>query len=362
MLISVNNAFTVIAVTAFVAVFVVLLPIIDRKICAKLGLNLQHGVSRNQNAEALLKLRQTILYAVFAVYILAFSFIVFFSRSASDLYQVHVAPFEDFLAAFQSDTGVIGTLFAIFREGFAAGISHIRIISPQDVIQVFLNVMLFIPMGYLLPYTFDWFRRKVRIRPVIACFIISVATENLQLIFRRGLYDLDDLLSNTLGGWIGQLLFISVAFVVTHPDWRKELRSYHRWKRHAKHRTLYPFAKRIGLSRTTILATDETAIWDFYIDKLGFRIVRQLVPLDSDETQFLLEMGSSQIEIRCLNCDETLPQQYLTITATHLEKIKKRLQENGIQTGPFEQDPYTNLRCISFFGPDDIRITVIEQS
>ena len=362
MFLSVNSVFTVIAVTAFVAVFVVLLPIIDRKVCAKLGLNLQHGISANKNAESLLKLRKTVLYAVFSVYVLAFLFIVLLSRGTSELYQVHVAPFEDFLAAFSSDTGVVGTVIAIIRDGFASGISHIKIISPQDIIQVFLNIMLFIPMGYLLPYTFDWFRRKMRVRPVVACFIISVATENLQLISRRGLYDLDDLLSNTLGGWIGQLLFISVAFVVTHPDWRKELRSYHRWKRHAKKKTLYPFAKKISLSRTTILATDETAIWDFYIDKLGFRIVRQLVPLDSDETQFLLEMGTSQIEIRCLNRNESLPQQYLTITATRLEKIRKRLQENGIDAGMFQQDPYTNLRCISFTGPDDIKITVIEKN
>ena len=72
-------------------------------------------------------------------------------------------------------------------------------------------------------------------------------------------------------------------------------------------------------------------------------------------------MGSSQVEIRCSNCEEELPQQYLTISARNLDKIQKRLQQNGIETSAFQTDPYTDLRCLFFFGPDNIRITVIEQ-
>ena len=358
---STNSIVTILVVTVFVAAFVALLPLIDSRVCRRLGLNLQHGLSTNPNALGLLKLRQLLLYGVFAVYIAAFAFLVFFSRGTGESYLVHAAPFEDLRKAITTDTGVIDTVIAFVRDGFREGLSHIRIIEPADIAQVYLNIMLFIPMGYLFPYVFPWFRAKVRTRPLIACFVISVITENLQLIFRRGLYDVDDLLSNTLGGWIGQMLFVSIAFVVTHPDWRKELRSYHRWKRHARHRTLYPFARKIALSRTTLLATDETAVWDFYVDKLGFRVIKRIVPIETEETEFLLEMGSSQIEIRCSNRQETLPQQYLTISARNLEKIQKRLIDNGISPSPFSQDPYTGVRCLSFFGPDRIQITILEQ-
>ena len=58
MTIPVNSPITILAVTAFVAVFIVLLPFIDRRVCRRLGLNLQHGLSENANADALLKLRQ----------------------------------------------------------------------------------------------------------------------------------------------------------------------------------------------------------------------------------------------------------------------------------------------------------------
>lgn len=58
---------------------------------------------------------------------------------------------------------------------------------------------------------------------MFASFVISFVTKNLQLIFRYGFYDMDNLLANTLGGPIGLTLFISAAYVVTHPDWGREL-------------------------------------------------------------------------------------------------------------------------------------------
>ncbi len=356
----VNNTVTVGVVTAFVVAFIVLLPLIDRRVSARLGLNLGSGLSENPKASSLLKLRQLVLYGVFLLYFAAFAFIVFFSRRTGDSYLVHAAPFQDLVNAFETDTGLANALLSVFRDGIGEGLRHIRI-RPDDIVQVYLNVMLFIPMGYLLPYVFPWFRAKVRTRPVIACFLISFATENLQLIFRRGLYDVDDLLSNTLGGWIGQLLFVSVAFVVTHPDWRKDLRAYRRWRRHARRRTLYPFAKRITLSRTTLLAADESEAREFYVNKLGFRVVRQVVSQDGTETQFLLEMGKMQVEIRCAKRTEALPQQFLTITAKNLEKIRDRLVKNGIEPSELTSDAYTGMRSLSFSGPDGIRITILEQ-
>ena len=361
MTIYVNSPITLLALTAFVAVFIVLLPYIDRRVCRKLGLNLQHGMSENANADSLLRLRQLVLYAVFALYVAAFLMIVFFSRTTTEEFQVHVAPFQDLYNAVETDRGLVDIIETIFREGFVEGLSHVEVIRPQDIAQVYLNVMLFVPMGYLLPYVFGWFRAGARIRPVVACFVLSLITENMQLIFRRGFYDLDDLLSNTLGGFIGQLLFLSIAYVVTHPDWKGELKAYHRWKRHAHHMTLYPFARKIGLSRTTLLATYEGAVWDFYVDKLGFRVKKQVMSLDDIDTRFLLVMGSSQVEIICFNKRKMIPVQYLTISARNLTKIKKRLEKNGIEVGEFHRDPYTDLRCLSFQGPDRVCITVIEQ-
>ena len=356
-----NAISTNIVVTALVAVLVLLLPWLDRRICAKLGVNLHHGVSENPHADLLLRLRQWILYLVFAVYIAAYAYLVFFSRGASESYLVHIAPFADLQKAIDTDNGLFDILVVLFTQGFQEAFSHIRVVKFEDITQVYMNMMLYVPMGYLLPYVFEFFRSRSGIRPVLACFVISFITENLQLIFRRGFYDMDDLLSNTFGGLIGQLLFIAVGYVVTHPDWRSELFTYRRWRKAARRSALYPFARGIKLSRTTLLGTDEDAVYFFYVTKLGFRPRKQLTVEYSFGTDFLFEMGNSQVEVHCSNRPDKLPTQYLSISARNLPSIRDRLRAHDVETGPFEQDPYTGQRRMSFTGPDGVIVTILEE-
>ena len=143
-------------------------------------------------------------------------------------------------------------------------------------------------------------------------------------------------------------MFISVAYVVTHPNWRKDLKSYRRWKRNAKKRTLYPFARRIGLSRTTLLATREEDVWDFYVNKLGFRLKKQIVPLDASGTDFLLEMGRSQVEIRCSNQEEALPPQSLTISAKRIVTIKNGWRPMASRSVPLSRTCTPAPGCCAF--------------
>ncbi|MBR3494663.1 MAG: VanZ family protein [Clostridia bacterium] len=356
-----NSLSTNLIVTALALVMVFVLPWADRRICRRLGLNLQGGLSSNPRAETLLRVRFTILCTALGVYLAALAYLVFFSRSASEDYQVHIAPFADLRNAVRIDYGVFGLLRSLLTEGLSGAAAHVKIVRAEDITQVYMNVMLMVPMGYLLPYIFPWFRAKARIRPVMACFAAALLTENLQLIFRRGFYDMDDLIANTLGGLVGQSLFRSVAYVVTHPDWRKERASYRRWKRNARTRTLYPFARRMDVARAALLATDEGAIWDFYVMKLGFRLIGQLVPMDSEGTDLLLEMGRCQIEVHCSNRTDLLPQQTLTFSVRRLRPIIRRLRENGIETGEILQDPYTAQRSIRLQGPDGVSVVFIER-
>ncbi len=356
------NAFsTNVLVTVLVALLVLVLPWLDRRICSKLGLNLQHGVSENPHADFLLRLRQFLLFLVFVVYIAAYVYLVFISRAGTEGYVVHIAPFADLQKAIATDNGVFDILVILFTEGFQEAISHIRVVKFEDITQVYMNMMLFVPMGYLLPYVFEYFRARANVRPVVACFIISFVTENLQLITKRGFYDMDDLLANTLGGLLGQMFFVSVAYVVTHPDWRTEVSSYRRWKRTARKSPLYPFSRRIGISRTTLLGTDEDEVYYFYATKLGFRPRKQMSVDLSIGTNFLFEMGKTQVEVRCSNRPDKLPPQALTFSADNLPRLKRRLKKFNVETGPFENDPYTGERTLSFSGPDGVQITVIEE-
>ena len=354
-----NDLSTNLLVTALVAAMAFVLPWADRRICRKAGLDLRAGTGAGQRGESLLRLRSAILTALFLGYLGAFAWLALFSRSAARDYSVHVALFQDLARSVRIDPGFLGLLRTALTEGIGSAASRVRILHAEDIAQVYMNVMLFVPMGYLLPYIFRWFRAKPRTRPAAACFLISLAMENLQLITRRGFYDVDDLVSNTIGGIIGQLLFLSAAYTLTHPDWRKELRAYRRWRHNARERTMYPFVRKTGLNRVTLYAAHEEEIWDFYVMKLGFRPVRQLVPEDSPGTDILLEMGRTQVEFRCTNGGERVGRQALQLSARRLGPVAERLRRNGIDPGEPIPDPYSGLPCIRFTGPDGTEIGVI---
>ncbi len=65
--------------------------------------------------------------------------------------------------------------------------------------QVIANVILFIPVGFLL----GW---EIGRKAIPAAALHSAAIELLQLVTRRGLCELDDVIHNTLGAVIGVLL------------------------------------------------------------------------------------------------------------------------------------------------------------
>jgi glycopeptide antibiotics resistance protein len=67
------------------------------------------------------------------------------------------------------------------------------------------NIIGFIPLGVLLPILFAGLQ-KVR-RTIGAVFLISLSFETIQLITDLGVFDVDDLLLNTVGGAIGYLLY-----------------------------------------------------------------------------------------------------------------------------------------------------------
>ena len=354
-----STEFVSIMVTVMMIVMIFVLPWLDRTICRKLGVSLNDGVSTNPDADRILRIRKLMLIVMFCVYMLMLGYVAFFSRAASEDYHVHVALYEDLANSIKIDFGILGFIKAVFTDGFSAAMKHVSV-NVDNIAQVYLNIVMFVPMGYLLPYIFDWFRRKVKYRPVLACFVGSMLVENIQLITKLGFYDIDDIFSNTIGGLLGQLMYIAVAYILTHPDWRKELDRNRRWKKRAKEKTLYPYLGKMGIVRTTLYGTDDKAVYDFYADKLGFRVLRKKVEKNSKTVRYLFGVGKSQVEVICFNEPKELPEQALTFSFNNLNKMKGRLKEEGIDDGVYEKDLYSELRLLTFKGPDTVNITILE--
>lgn len=77
--------------------------------------------------------------------------------------------------------------------------------SIQGDAYVLENVLLFIPLGFLLPASFRWIRRSLRCAGT--GLAISLLIEGSQFITSRGYVQTDDVLTNTLGMVIGYAVF-----------------------------------------------------------------------------------------------------------------------------------------------------------
>ncbi len=81
-----------------------------------------------------------------------------------------------------------------------------KTLGPEAVfLNVYGNVLGFLPFGLFLPMLHRHFRRFPR--TVSVCLLFSCAVELTQLVTRRGSCDVDDVILNTLGGILGYLLF-----------------------------------------------------------------------------------------------------------------------------------------------------------
>ena len=70
---------------------------------------------------------------------------------------------------------------------------------------VFGNIVPFIPMGFLLPMAFP--AQRNIIKTMISCFLLILTVEILQLVLFLGSFDVDDIILNLLSCFIGYILF-----------------------------------------------------------------------------------------------------------------------------------------------------------
>lgn len=70
------------------------------------------------------------------------------------------------------------------------------------------NVLVFMPIGFFLPLSHNFWKNMMT--ATITGFLVSLAVETTQLYFRIGVFDVDDLLLNTIGAFIGYLIYACI--------------------------------------------------------------------------------------------------------------------------------------------------------
>lgn len=80
--------------------------------------------------------------------------------------------------------------------------------QPEMYRSMFMNVLLFVPLGLSLPYVLKKTRRgKIKVT-VLSAFLFSFCIEVLQYVFILGRAEVDDVICNTLGAFVGSLSFV----------------------------------------------------------------------------------------------------------------------------------------------------------
>ncbi|WP_405156517.1 VanZ family protein [Paenibacillus sp. FSL K6-0108] len=76
---------------------------------------------------------------------------------------------------------------------------------------LFGNIVLFIPLGVWIPWLFRRFQRFLPFTGIVVLLLFAV--EVTQLISRVGSFDVDDIILNTVGAWIGYIGFALFIFL-----------------------------------------------------------------------------------------------------------------------------------------------------
>ena len=85
-------------------------------------------------------------------------------------------------------------------------VDGLKIENSRILEQICLNILMFIPLGFLLPDSFVYFAEKTW-KVIIAGCLFSALIEVGQYILHVGLCELDDLFDNTLGCFVGLLIW-----------------------------------------------------------------------------------------------------------------------------------------------------------
>ena len=123
--------------------------------------------------------KEILFHAMFSVYITIVLGGTLFNREIGDSYRIKWIPFWSYYDAIVNKDSSLA-------------------------VQIFYNVLVFIPYGILVPKT--WIEMRKLIRIVLGAMIFSLLIELIQYVFRLGLFEFDDIVHNVLGAVIGYII------------------------------------------------------------------------------------------------------------------------------------------------------------
>lgn len=116
-----------------------------------------------------------------------------------------------------------------------------------------------------------------------------------------------------------------------------------------------------------IIGSDYEKSRHFYVDLLGFQVIRENYREARDDWKIDLKLGDMEIELFIMkNCPQrpSYPEAYglrhLAFRVESVEETVRGLNALGIHTEPIRTDEYTGGRMTFFFDPDGLPLEIHE--
>ena len=116
-----------------------------------------------------------------------------------------------------------------------------------------------------------------------------------------------------------------------------------------------------------IIGSDYEKSKHFYVDLLGFQIIRENYRAERDDYKIDLACGQQEIELFIIknapdrvNYPEALGLRHLAFKVKSVDDTVKELNEKGIETEPVRFDDYTGKKMTFFHDPDGLPLEIHE--
>ena len=116
-----------------------------------------------------------------------------------------------------------------------------------------------------------------------------------------------------------------------------------------------------------IIGSDYKKSKHFYVDLLGFDVIRENYRRERDDYKIDLACGEQEIELFIIkdaparvNYPESLGLRHLAFKLDSVEEVVKELNARGIATEPVRIDDYTGKKMTFFQDPDGLPLEIHE--
>lgn len=121
------------------------------------------------------------------------------------------------------------------------------------------------------------------------------------------------------------------------------------------------------IHHVAIIASDYEASKDFYVNKLGLPLIREVFRQERQDYILTLLAGDVEVELfvednppRRVTNPEARGLRHLAFHVEDIEEAVKDLNALGIPTEPIRVDPYTGTRMTFFRDPDQLPLEIHE--